>query len=134
MFTAHRDLSRLASALDEIAHVAACKTNRAEADDEGHAQVVQCTDDDTAYALQLAEVKAASRMLAAEEEEQRTAKRRCCENDLQVAMLRSKQQQESEDFNMALNLGRPPGGRPRFCGGAPTVEVQQAGQGPSEVL
>ena len=40
MFTAHRDLSRLASALDEIAHVAACKTNRAEADDEGHAQVV----------------------------------------------------------------------------------------------
>ena len=109
MFTAHRDLSRLASALDQIAHVAACKADRAEADDKDHAQAVPCTDDDTAYSLQLAEVKAASRRLAAEEEGQRAAKRRRSDNDLQVAMLRSKQQQESEDFNMALNLGRPPG-------------------------
>ena len=69
-------------------------------------------DEDAAFQLQLAEVQAESKRQAERDEERRRKEakaRRREEQHLQVAILQTRQVQEQEDFNLALNVGRPPG-------------------------
>jgi hypothetical protein len=64
---------------------------------------------EAAFALQVEEASAASREQAEHDEIVRKKARRREGLDLRNAMVKSRELQEQEDFNVALNLGRPEG-------------------------